>query len=157
LLRLPVGREDAVPAAQAKRFAERRAAKKQQARMIKRIIEWNAARRRWALDHEQSWAGQDPIAPSGLTVFQERCEAVLCRYLSSRDVQFRDRQVIQGENERWIEGFVGDTGAKVLIYEDQVELSAAGNAMNLERWDADADRTHRNVHVLGQGHREFVN
>lgn len=31
---------------------------------------------------------------------------------------------------------MGDTGAKVLIYEDQVELSAAGKPLNLERWDA---------------------
>jgi hypothetical protein len=104
--------------------------------MLNRIPEWNAARRRWALEHEQSWAGQDAMAPSGLTAFQEQCEAALCDYLTSRGVQFRDRQVIQGENEKWVEGFVGDTGAKVYIYEDQLELSAAVKPSIFERWDA---------------------
>ena len=87
------------------------------------------------------WAGQDAIAPSGLTVFQEQCEAALRGYLSSRDVQSRNRQAIQGANEKWIEGFVGDTGARIFIYEDQVELSAAGKSLNLERWDARLPRT----------------
>lgn len=71
-----------------------------------------------------------------MTVFQEQCEAALCDYLSSRGVQFRQRQVIQGENEKWIEGFVGNTRAMVFIYEDQVQLSGAGTPLNLERWDA---------------------
>ena len=104
--------------------------------MLKRISDWNAARRRRTLDHEQSWAGQDATAPSGLTVFQERCEAALCNFLSSRGIQFRERQVMQGANEKWVEGFIGDTDARVYIYEDQVQLSAPETSLNLERWDA---------------------
>jgi len=90
----------------------------------------------WSRKDNVAWKGQDVPGASGLTPFQERCEAQLTTYLADRNLVLRDRTLMLGHNETYLHGFLGDTGAEIFIYLDQVELNASGKGVNLERWDA---------------------
>lgn len=104
--------------------------------MLTRLLQWNRQRRQWNRDHAAAWAGQNVPGASGLSLFQERCEAEVAALLQSRGLTLKGR-VVKGDLERYLHAHLADTPWEVWIYTDQAQLSGPGNAtVNLEQWDA---------------------
>src|SRR6185503_539584 len=105
--------------------------------MLSRLLEWLAGSRDRSRTPKAAWLGQGAPGTSGLTPFQELCEAQLNVYLSSRGFALRDRTRVVGSNEDCVHGFLGNTNVEVWIYLDQVELRIPGGRhVNLESLDA---------------------
>jgi hypothetical protein len=102
--------------------------------VLNRLLDWNRRRKQWNRDHVAAWAGQDVPGASGLSPFQERCEAELVALLRTRGLALQDR-VVRGKSESYIHAKLADTLWQVWISLDQAELSGPGSAaINLEQW-----------------------
>jgi hypothetical protein len=112
--------------------------------MLKRLLDWNRRRRQWNRNHVSAWAGQDVPGASGLSVFQEKCEAAVGALLKTRGLALRDRRIIEGgplatpgSPDSCVHARLADEPWEIWIHRDQAQLTGAGSASaNLEQWDA---------------------
>lgn len=104
--------------------------------MLSRLLGWNRRRNQRNRDHVVAWTGWDAPGLSGLSPFQEKCEAELVSLLRESGHSLGDRAVC-GEKEHFVKANVADTGWQVWIHLDQVQVTGPRHvAINLEQWSA---------------------
>lgn len=100
---------------------------------------WLARRREARRAHEEQWALERVIGPDGLSEFQRRAEAAL----TAAGFRLREREVspLRGgadSRDLFISGLAGQSGARVYLYQDGLELRGDRTDLRLEHWDVES-------------------
>ena len=103
--------------------------------VLSRVIDWYRGLGQSRRDHIAAWAGWDIPGPSGLSRFQEECEAALSASLVKRGLTLEERE-IRSMPDEYIHGRVQGVW-EVWIYLDQAQVvGPKGAGANREKWDA---------------------
>ncbi len=104
--------------------------------MLRRLIQWNAARREWSREHKRTWAGAAEATESGLSPFQVMCESAVLSGLQNVGLAVIGRTV-EGTRERYIKAQIAGTDWTLWIYRDGAEVSSkTSDLVRMEEWDA---------------------
>lgn len=97
--------------------------------MLRWISAWFRKQQKWRDDHKREWAGLTGIGPSGVSLFQKK---VLGRLeINAPTLVFR----LEGKQEQYFVANVSDSGFKVFVFPDGIQVFEKRFLMREEEWD----------------------